>query len=132
MLLLSWSTLYIYSIFKRFSILVLVFLFWFSTINPTPKVTFSWNLSYSTMGSVLLHRSWSTLHIVTSKCIVSSSQIFCFNLPLFTKIACVKDNFSWNFRCSVSFVKHHVYSIFKMYSILVLVLFWFPIINPTC
>ena len=59
--------------FKMHNILLLVFLFWFATINPKSmsKVNFSWNFRCSAKEAVILFLSWNTLYIAFPKCILS-------------------------------------------------------------
>ena len=64
------------------------------------KAIYSRNFRCSAKGAVILFFSWSTLYIVFSNCVVSSFYLFYFNLSLFTRSACVKVTFFWNFRCS--------------------------------
>ena len=72
LLLHSWRVLYI--AFSKYK----VSWFYFSYFNLPlltetvyEKVTYSWNLRYSTKEAVLLLLSWSTLYVAISKCIVS-------------------------------------------------------------
>ena len=92
----------VYSIFKMYSVLILVFYFDLPlfTQKACVKVTYFWNFWCSAKEAVLLLCSWNTLHVAFPKCKVSLFYFFYFSLPLLTESVYVKANFPWNFRCS--------------------------------
>ena len=96
----SWSTLYIV-----FSICV-VSSFYCSILicHYLPKVyvekTYSWNFRCSTKEAVILLPSWTPLYMIFPRCRVLILGVFYFDFQLFTRSACVKVTFFWNFRCS--------------------------------
>ena len=75
-----------------------------ATITPKSicKSQFFKKFRCSVKGAVLLLRSWSTLYRAFSKCKLSGSWLFYFDLPLFTQSVCPKFIYSWSFRCSTN------------------------------
>ena len=122
----------VYSIFKMYSVPILVFLFWFTTVNPKccVKVTL-WKCQ-------VLHKGSSDIasfveHPVNSifKRYSVLTLAFLFWFPILTQIACVKFSFSWNFRCSA---KEAVLLLLSWSTLHVVILkciiSWFATINP--
>ena len=91
------------SIFKMYSVLILVFCFDLLLLIQFAcvKVKFCWTSRCSAKQAVTLLRSWSTLYTAFSKCKVSWFLFFSFYLLLFTQTVCLKDIYSWNFRSSL-------------------------------
>ena len=122
-----------YKNFQMYSVLILLFDFVLPLLTQILdiKVICSWNFGCSSKEAVMLLLSWSTLYIAFPNCIVSWFYFFYFDLPLFTQSASLKVISSGTF-CS-SFVEHPVYNIFKVYSVLILVvLLWFATVYPRC
>ena len=93
----------VYSKFRMYSVLILIF-FSFNWLQlfqrASARVNFLKNFRCSVKGAVLLLRSWSTLYRAFSKCKLSGSWLFYFDLPLLTQRVCLKVIYSWRFRCS--------------------------------
>ena len=90
---------HLYSIFKIYSVLILVVFFWFVTINPNCKCKshFFWKLQMlrgesSVTESFVEHRVYSIFKRYSILILVFCILIF--------QSASVKVNLSWNFKCS--------------------------------
>ena len=93
----------VYSISKMYSIPILAFWFWFATVYPKSMYKSNLFLKFQVL------RKWSSFiasfvgHPVCSNFRMYSVLIlvfFYFNVLQLIQSACVKVNFSWNFRCS--------------------------------
>ena len=91
----------VYSSFKMYGLLILVFYFYLPlfTQNVSVKVVYSWNFRSSVKEAVVLLHLWSTLYLALWKCIVSLFYFFFF-LSRFTQNTSAKVIFSGSFRCS--------------------------------
>ena len=130
----------VYSIFKMYSVLILVFWVWFATVHP--KCMYKSNLflkfqvfceggnftasfvehpvfSNFKMYSVLMLVFYFNFATVNPNCMCKS--------PFFLKFQVFREGSSF----IASFVEHPVCSDFKIYSVLILVfLCWFATVNP--
>ena len=138
--LLSWSILYIaFSKWKVSWFLFFYFDFSLFTQSVCLKGIYSWNFRCSVKEAAIFFLSWSTLYTdfqngkfpdscflfwfptVYPKCM--------FKRHLFLKLSVFRERSSDTF----PFVEHPVYSIFKLYGVLIIVvLSWFAIIYPKC
>ena len=82
---------HVYSNFKMYSLLILVFYFYLPlfTQNVSVKVVYSWTFRCSTKEAVILPYSWSTLYIAFQNVKVPDSVV-AFDLLLFTQTVCIK------------------------------------------
>ena len=131
----------VYSNFKMYSLLILVFLFWFTSTHPKCFRKSNLFLTYS----VLRKRSsdivffvehpvysnfkmYSVLILVFLFWFATIPQKCCKNLSFFEILRALRKK-QWHH--IASFVEHLAYSIFKMYSVLILG-FWFVVTYPKC
>ena len=117
-----------YSIFKMYNILILVFLFWFTTIHPKCFCKIHLFLKFW-----VFHERSSDIftHFENLKC--PDSSFLYFDWSLFTQSACVKATFVEILGLQegsidiASFVEHLVHSISKMCSALIFVFNYFDL-----
>ena len=128
------------SVFKMYSVLILVFWFWYATTNPNCMCKSHLLLKFQVLHEGSNVAASSMEHPVYSIFKMHRVLIYSFIyvLPGFTLSECVEVNFSWNFRCSgkgdvillrswstlyIAISKHAV-SQFE------LLFFWFVTIHP--
>ena len=106
----------VYSIFKMYSVLFLVFWFWFATVCPKCKYKSHLFLKFVVLrkGNIFIDSLLSTLYIAFSECMVGWFYFLYFNFANKIQFLLKFHGLREKNGDIASFVEHPVYNIFKM------------------